>query len=1235
MRYTTTLVGVCFAFSLAACSSGHLSVELPGGDGALGLSFPAGQAVQHRLPVRISGGVRPYESSIEDCPDWVTLIPDRRILGGTPPIAEAGNTFFCTFSVTESDPGVRPARTVSYGLRLVVTAPQELLLTPPRKMDLRLGSFHSEALPVATGGVAPYTYTFTCASGMLPPGMGFAPETRTFAGTPGARFRDSCTYTATDSSQPATTVSQPVEVEVEGAQALQFPPLEKVALVVGSFHSEALPVATGGVAPYTYTFTCASGMLPPGMGFANGNLSGTPSAPFRDSCIFTVTDSSQPPATVAMTVEVEAAGVALELLSPVPTPTLSVGSRFNELFPEARGGVAPYMYSFTCDGGVLPRGMSFTNRRFSGTPSAPFRDSCTYTATDSSRPSATTSSTVAVVVEGDPEPLVLPDDVAPGNEISLEVGEPYERTLAAAAGGTLPYKYSFECSRSLLPYDMEFVSGTRVLSGTPYILPSGTPSDSCEYKVTDSAPTPEMASKTVQMELTGMPDDLTFPVNVVSANAIELTVGEYYSATLAPAAGGVPPYTYSFACDGGALPSGMNFDSDSHRFSGTPRALFDDSCTYTVTDFSSTDFGQTGTTLKIIVSVRVQGEAPALPTDVVPGNSVSLTVGQRARVVFAQASGGTGTPPYSYAFGECDLPDGLAFTAEDRLLSGTPSEATGVLTCTYSATDSASPSTSASREVTLVVNPRDSGMWRFHPRSLAGSEYPLDPTVDGRQPLVILPRAIDGAGVETYGLLDVRAPLEFNAATRQLYYVHRGSPLFGTISTFAYQVSVGGRLHDAVCVDIEYLNPNQGVPGTIEISIRDAAYWDGTRRFRCEDAPPGTNSNSLGTVSNPVHEALGPVHARRAADVAHAAVRERVRVWSPGRPGGVFAFSPAVDFGSLSGESGGFDYRGSSQSLRVGAETGGGPWQAGLIASFTQTELRYDAEASLAERGYRSGEHDTEIVSLHPFVVWHAASGGHVWASLGGGRGELRHRDDLGFPSWSGSDVRLLAYALGGSVPLTDVLSGQLEAEAGIESFAFEIKGGDRISTSLPTLRGLDYRGGLAWSAPVAGSPSVSVAYRHLTGDGSEGARVDVQGSVSFTGVLDPRLTLTGSAEGSLGLGDLEHKSWRLGGGLRFAPHRSGHGFGVRLDTGLASGVSEGSSSVSMRGEVGYGLQGGPFFGTVRPYVGLIRDSGDHSVRQTLGLDLGRASNWRVKVEVYEYTAGDPRAFQFSLRHRF
>ena len=650
-------------------------------------------------------------------------------------------------------------------------------------------------------------------------------------------------------------------------------------------------------------------------------------------------------------------------------------------------------------------------------------------------------------------------------------------------------------------------------------------------------------------------------------------------------------------------------------------------CTFVVTEadpgFRPPRTVSYGLRLTIVSASSLQFREDGAPVDL-----VHLRMQERASLTFEAAIGGVG--PYTYEL-LCTLPGGLRFSPETRILSGTPLEAYRGPDCTYRVTDSASPPARLSRSVTLIVDPLDPGAWRFRIRTVAGSDHALNRTEGTEQPFVILPHAIGGTGTPTYSLPDIQLPLTFAAGTRVLSYTHANpGPLLNSPMTFRYQVSDD----DALCVDITY-RPDPDADGLIvNVRIRDDAYWDGTE-YRCPDAPPQSVSSSGATVSNPVHTALGPVHARRAVRVAHSAVQDRVRRWTPGAPRMLSAISPAVGLGSLSGRSEGFDYSGSSESLSAGAETGAGSWQAGLVASFTRTELHYRAEAALSEQGYRAGEHDTQILSLHPFAAWHAPSGGHLWASLGGGTGKLRHRDDLGFPAWSRSDVGLLAYAVGAAVPVADILSGELQAEAGIESFAFEIEGGGRISSSLPKMRGHDYGAGLAWSAPVPGAPSVSMAYKHLTGDGPEGGRLETKGSVSVAGVFDPRLSLTGSAEASFGLGDHEQDSWSLGGGVRFTPDVRRGGFGLDLDTRLASLTDGRSAGFGMRGEVGYGLWGGPFFGTVRPYAGLTAYPGGGSPGLVLGLDLRDTPNSRVKLEFHDRAGGRSRGVRFTLRHRF
>ena len=145
-------------------------------------------------------------------------------------------------------------------------------------------------LPEAAGGAAPITYALTP---VLPPGLGFVPETRTISGTPttltGAPVR--YTYTATDAAGSADSLHFSIEVYSPVAFAAEvadhsFPRAQPIAPLV-------LPEAVGGVAPITYALTPA---LPPGLGFApeTRTISGAPrevtAAPVRYT--YTATDAA-------------------------------------------------------------------------------------------------------------------------------------------------------------------------------------------------------------------------------------------------------------------------------------------------------------------------------------------------------------------------------------------------------------------------------------------------------------------------------------------------------------------------------------------------------------------------------------------------------------------------------------------------------------------------------------------------------------------------------------------------------------------------------------------------------------------------------------------------------------------------------------------------------------------------------------------------------------------------------
>ena len=914
------------------------------------------------------------------------------------------------------------------------------------------------------------------------------------------------------------------------------------------------------------------------------------------------------------------------------------------------GMAASYQLPFSFSGGFLPLAASIDgcpgwvtllpdHGVLAGT--APNEDagksfSCTYRVTEADpvfRPQRSVSYGLRLTVRSI-DGLNLVGSI---NISGLSVGTYYNsNSLPQAEGGVPPYTYSFTCAAGQLPSGMSFAPSPPVFAGTP----DGRFRDSCTYTVTDSAD--ESFSRVVQIEVTG--DGPSLP----SVSPINLTVGERSDRNLPPASGGVGPYTYSFTCAAGQLPSGMSFAPSPPVFAGTPDGRFRDSCTYTVTDSADESFS------RVIQVTSAAASSLRLSRPVVLGNVLRLRVGERARITFKEATGGV--RPYVYEL-ECPdpapgtfpppsvLPPGLGFGAQTRVLSGTPEVAYRGPDCTYRVTDSDTPPATDAQSVALIIE-SERAKWRFTNRSLVQEDQHLNRNNDADpQTVYQLPTADPehgggSDGTPVYRLADIRPPLALDPDPKapKLVYIHpkpARNPPYGITSTYRYQVLFGNTVDDTLCVDVSFRDEGPEDDDHVLIAsvrIRDDAYWNGSE-WRCPASSLQPASVSHAPVSNPVHTALAPVHARRAVDVANAAVRDRVRKWLRGDSRGLTAIGPSVGLSSLSGETGGFDYSGKSEALSAGAELGAGSWQAGLVASVVRTGLDYRAGPSLRERGYLAGEHDTEFLSVHPFAAWHASSGGRIWVSLGAGAGELRHRDDLGFPFWSRSDASLLSYTAGAAVPVAEVLSGELQAEAGIKAFALEIGGGGRISSSLPTMRGRDYRAGLAWSAPLPGAPSISVAYKHLTGDGGDGGSLETEGSFSVEGVFDPRLSLTGSVEASFGLGDHDQDLWGLGVGLRFAPDGLGRGFGLDVDTRLASPADERSPVASIQGEAGYGLWGGPHFGTVRPYVGVIGDTRHRSVRQSVGLALRETPGSSARIEFREYPAID-RALMFTLRGR-
>ena len=575
-----------------------------------------------------------------------------------------------------------------------------------------------------------------------------------------------------------------------------------------------------------------------------------------------------------------------------------------------------------------------------------------------------------------------------------------------------------------------------------------------------------------------------------------------------------------------------------------------------------------------------------------------------------------GVPPYTRTLEGC--PPWVTLT-----IVGPPQEATagGVAPveeigtssfCNYVVTESdpgQRPARSIARALEIKVRTRQEGTWRFSTRTTEGSEHNLDPDLSTAQVIAVLPHALEGSGTDSY-TLSVRAPLSFDAATRVLSYTQEGAdPLLDTATTYVYEVfgDDTASADDGLCIDIVYLDkkpdPPDDVLDGVRIRVRDDARRTENGRYECpdrEESPGGSAARS-----NAVHEALGPVHARRASTRAHEAVRDAVRAWTA--EGGVHA-TPSVSSTRLSGESAMVRYSGTSHWAGMAAHAGSDAWQAGVVAGISSTDLEYRAGEGLRARGYERGRHETEITGVHPFVAWHWSEDGSAWASLGVGTGTLRHRDDLGFRRWSTSTLAMRAWALGASRALARIGPGALEAQSSIEGFALNIEGGGQISRSIPTLRGRDTRAGLRWNADAGERwrPEVALAYRHERARGESAGRVEGRVGLRLQGLGHPRLSARLGVEGARAVdgGDAGH--WAVSGALHLAPEGETHGVDAQLSHARDGGARAGEG---VRAEVGYRT------GRARPYARL-ESGGAGAARRALGVALATRGRGELRAEI-------------------
>ena len=247
-------------------------------------------------------------------------------------------------------------------------------------------------LPAARQGTQPYSYALTPE---LPKGLMFDASTRILRGTPTeATAAKTYTYTATDASANSATLTFTIAIVQAEALTLTETVGDQRVPVERLLKDLVFPVATGGIAPYSYTLTPE---LPSGLMFdaTSRTLSGTPSeVAAAQMYTYSVQDQAGTRVEQAFTLEV----YQLAFAETVPNQRYSRAQPIDPLtLPEATGA-APITYTLTLLD--LPLGLRYdaSARTISGTPTevAP-PVSLTYKATDINGASDSLMFTIEVI----------------------------------------------------------------------------------------------------------------------------------------------------------------------------------------------------------------------------------------------------------------------------------------------------------------------------------------------------------------------------------------------------------------------------------------------------------------------------------------------------------------------------------------------------------------------------------------------------------------------------------------------------------------------------------------------------------------------------------------------------------------------------------------------------------------------------------------------------------------------